>query len=142
MVTVVPAAVLTHTSRALGVTVAIAPTSIEPWIVLTRSSGSLHNQEQAVIHGSKAVLILEVLDQHSKQELRAALRAEPQGEAAAASCLLACLMVQREARSAGTRSSSTISSPRTMSTNGMAATKVPIRGGAESATISSDAATS
>ena len=140
MVAVVLAAVLAHTSHALGATVAIALTSIEPWIVLTRWSSE--PLERAVIHGSKAVLILEVLDQHSKEQLRAALRAEPQGEAAAASCLLACLMVQREARSAGTRSSSTISSPRTMSTNGMAATKVPIRGDAESETTSSDAATS
>ncbi len=83
-VTVVLAAVLTHTSRALDVTVAIALTSTEPWIVLTRSSGSLRNHERAVIHGSKAVLILEVLDQHSKEQLRAALRADFQGEAVAA----------------------------------------------------------
>ena len=83
-VTVVPAAVLTHMNRALGVTVAIALTLTEPWIELTRSSGLLCNHEQAVTHGSKVVLSLAALDQDNKEEPRAVLQVEPQGEVAAA----------------------------------------------------------
>ncbi len=83
-VTVVPAAVLTHTSRALGVTVAIALTSTEPWIVWTRSSGLPPNHEQEVTHGSKVALSLAALGKGNKGELRAVLRADFQEEEAAA----------------------------------------------------------